>query len=78
MRPLWRILGGVGLVAVSVAAAIVTMAWWIRLLQTAPTQSWLVFGIGLSISTLAALWGVWILLGVFRDRDDSHTSLTKE
>ncbi|MBF6593213.1 MAG: hypothetical protein IVW51_02040 [Thermaceae bacterium] len=74
MRPLWRIFGGIGLVAVSVVAAIVTMAWWIRLLQTIPAESWLIFGVGLSVSTAAALWGVWILLGVFRDREESHSA----
>jgi hypothetical protein len=75
---LWRILGGVALVAVSVTAAILTMAGWLQLLPTAPAQSWLVFGLGLSLSSAAALWGVWILLGVFRDKDEPRALPKKE
>lgn len=78
MKPVWRILGGVALVVASVTVAILTMAAWLRLLPTAPAQSWLVFGLGLSLSSAAALWGVWILLSVFRDKDESRPLPKKE
>ncbi|MCL6526913.1 MAG: hypothetical protein K6T57_08510 [Thermaceae bacterium] len=66
------------LVGVSVTTAILALAGWLRLIQTAPAQSWLVFALGLLLSTAAALWGVWMLIGVFRDKEESHPASSKD
>lgn len=58
-----QILTGLGLVAVSVGIAIATLAVWLKLYETQPAASWIVFMVGFAVCAASALVGIWILLG---------------
>jgi hypothetical protein len=66
-----RILLGLSLVAISVVLSMATLVLWYQNLLANPTLAWIIFGIGFSLVSAAALFGVWnISRGIKIDRDD--------
>ena len=66
-----RIFLGLSLVAISVILSMVTLVLWYQGLPTNPVGAWVIFGIGFSLVSAAALFGVWnISRGIKIDRDD--------
>ncbi|MCS7067829.1 MAG: hypothetical protein RMK51_10110 [Meiothermus sp.] len=60
---------GVALVAASVLLSIATLGLWLGNLQTNPVLSWVVFAVGFTLSAIAAIAGIWGILGFFRDKE---------
>ncbi|MCX7601040.1 MAG: hypothetical protein N2Z75_03760 [Meiothermus sp.] len=60
---------GVALVALSVLLSIATLGLWLGNLQTNPVLSWVVFTVGFTLSAIAAIAGIWGILGFFRDKE---------
>lgn len=57
------------MVAVSVLLSIATLGLWLGNFQTNPLLSWVVLGVGFALSAVAAITGIWGILGFFRDRE---------
>ncbi len=64
-----ELIRGVVLVAVSVLLSIATLGLWLGNLQTNPVLSWVVFVVGFALCALAAIAGIWGILGFFRDKE---------
>lgn len=64
-----ELIRGVTLVVVSVLLSIATLGLWLGNLQTNPLLSWVVFVVGFALCAVAAIAGIWGILGFFRDKE---------
>lgn len=64
-----ELIRGAVLVVVSVLLSIATLGLWLGNLQTNPVLSWVVFVVGFALSAVAAIAGIWGILGFFRDKE---------
>lgn len=65
-----KLIRGVVLVAVSVLLSIATLGLWLGNLQTNPVLSWVVFLLGFGLCAVAAIAGIWGILGAFKDKEE--------